>query len=144
MPHVKNNNKFIAYFIHTRCIDIVKLTYTKVYVEQPGASSVMMAYKLANAQGSCDDGEYNMGFKLLKLLQNKKIKHAVIFVARYSRGQHLGAARFQVLTEVATKLIDSMSQDDPVEIGSPEHSSSPQAETSSRGRRKARKTVVDV
>ena len=104
----------------------------------------MMAYKLANAQGSCDDDEYNMGFKLLKLLQNKKIKHAAIFMARYSRGQHLGAAQFQVVTEVATKLIDSMSQDDPVEIGSPEHSSSPQAETSSRGRCRARKTVVDV
>ena len=112
VPHVQNNNKFIAYFIRTRRIDIIRLAYTRVYVEQPSASSVMMAYKLANTQGSCDDGEYNMGFKLLRLLQNKKIKHAAIFVARYSHGQHLGAARFQVVTEVAAKLIDSLSQDD--------------------------------
>ena len=144
VPHVQNNNKFIAYFIHTRRIDIIRLAYTRVYVEQPSASSVMMAYKLANTQGSCDDGEYNMGFKLLRLLQNKKIKHAAIFMARYSRGQHLGAARFQVVTEVAAKLIDSLSQDDSTELGSPEHPSSPQAETSSRGCRRARKTMVDV
>ena len=65
-------------------------------------------------------------------------------MARYSHGQHLGAARFQVVTEVAAKLIDSLSEDDSTELGSPEHPSSPQAETSSRGHRRARRTMVDV
>ena len=49
-----------------------------------------------------------------------------------------------MVTEVAAKLIDSLSQDDSTELGSPEHPSSPQAETSSRGRPRARKTMVDV
>ena len=106
VPLNKNGNQFIAYLVKTRHIESIRLAYTKVCLSEPDAASIMMAYKLNNQQGSCDDGEYNTGYKLLKLIQAKKQRNMAVFVARKSSGQHLGQARFKYITDVASALMD--------------------------------------
>ena len=106
-PLVKENNYFYGYLVCTKSIDTIKLAYCKVFVGRPESSNVIMAYKTAQNQGSCDDGEHKAGYKMLRLLQRKKLKNCAVFMARVS-GQHLGPKRFKYILEVAEELIDSV------------------------------------
>ena len=106
VPLSKPGNRFTAYLVKTHCMEQIHLAYIKVCMQEPDAASVMMAYKLNNQQGSCDDGEYNTGYKLLKLIQSRKLRNVAVFVARQSKGQHLGVERFKCVTDVATALLN--------------------------------------
>ena len=120
-PNVQEGNTFKAYFVRTRFIEVVRLAYSKVFIENPDASSIMMAYKLNSGQGSCDDSEFNTGYRLLRLLQAKQLKNAAIFVVRHSTGQHLGPARFDHIVTTASTLITRVAKDSQPEdpLGSP-------------------------
>ena len=107
LPLTQDGNSFTAYFARVTNLQEVRLAYIKVYKKHAEAASVMMAYKLtAMTHGSCNDNEYNTGFKLLKLLHARKLHNAVIFIAHHSTGQHLGAACFQLIQDTASALLN--------------------------------------
>ena len=110
-PNIQEGNTFKAYFIHNQFSDVVRLAYTKVFIENPDAPSIMMAYKLNSVQGSCEDSEFNTGCKLLCLLHAKKLKNAAIFVVCHSTGQHLVPAHFDHIVTTATTLITRVAKD---------------------------------
>ena len=134
---MENGSTFTAFLVPVNRLDSVRLAYCKVYAEVPDASSVMMAFRIGgNVHGSCDDGEYNTGYRLLHLLQTKKVKHAAIFVARHYEGQHLGFTRFQYITDTAAKLINTYLAENPTVLGSPAPEvSSPAGSTGRRCRK---------
>ena len=104
-PLERDGNSYHGYTVYTRSLDIVRLSYIKAVSLKPQASHIMMAYKVGNQQGSCDDGEHKAGYKLLRLLHAQKEKNIVLFVARESSGQKLGAKQFEYILQVAEELL---------------------------------------
>ena len=105
-PIIENNNHFTAYAVRTRRMDAVRLGYIKTIITKPRANHVMMAYRVGNYSGSCDDGECQAGGRLLQVLKNKRLKNVAIYVVRESNGQHLKQRRFELIDQVATELAD--------------------------------------
>ena len=143
-PQVENGSTFTAFLVPAWRLDSVKLAYCKVYAEVPDASSVMMAFCTGgNVHGSCNDGEYNTGYHLLHLLQTKKVKNVAIFVARHYKGQHLGFAWFQYITDTASKLINTYLAENHTEIGSPTMEVASPTNSTGRRRKKNKSPVPD-
>ena len=107
-PLAKDGNEFFTFAVCTNRLEVVRWAYIKVYALHPEAACVPMAYKLPKIQGLCDDDEHKVGYRLLRVLQRKKLRGAAVFVARkFTRAHHqLGAKRFQIFTTEAESMAD--------------------------------------
>ena len=105
IPLVENNNQFRAFVVRVRRMEEIWLAYIRIYKEVPDAAHVLLAYKLASTQGTCDDGEHKGAYKILKLIQLYHLKHVAVFVSRRSNGQQLGPKRFQCIADVTKALL---------------------------------------
>ena len=63
----------------------------------PKADHIMVAYRIPDMEGSCDDGEYYGDLQIMKLLKQKSITDVAVFVARSKGEANLGARRFQAI-----------------------------------------------
>ena len=98
-------NEFVAYMAHVHNMQAVKLAYIKVCLSEVQAASIMMAYKCGPSQGSCDDSEYNTGYKLLHLLQSKNINDGAVWLVILLVNTWV-LRGFNLSSKAATKVID--------------------------------------
>ena len=77
-PHLEEGNISHVYAVRARKMDTVQLAYSKVFMAQPRASHIMMAYRLGAHHRACDDGEYKAGAKILRAMHAKKAKNSPI------------------------------------------------------------------
>ena len=87
-PLNKDGNQFLTYAVCTKHLEVIHWAYIKVYAKHPDAGHVVMAYRLAKQQGSCDDNEFKAGYKVLRVLQKKKLRGAAIFIVRQFTHAH--------------------------------------------------------
>ena len=107
-PFKERGNEFLTFAVRTNRLDVIRWAYIKIYADHADADHVLMGYRLNKFEGSCDDGEYRGGPKLLRALHKKKLKNAAVFIVRkFTDGQHkLGPRRFKIFTQEAESMID--------------------------------------
>ena len=104
-PLERDGNSFHGYTVYTLSLDIVRLSYIKAVSLKPQASHMMMAYKVGNQQGSCDNGNTKLATNCFVDSTHKRKKNIALFVARESSGQKLGAKQFKYILQVAEELL---------------------------------------
>ena len=105
-PLSEKGSHFTAFAVRCRRMDSVRLGYIKTFILNPTANHVMMAYRIGSYVGSCDDGEFQAGGRLLRLLRSKRLKNVAIYVVRECNGTQLGPRRFELIDQIAEELID--------------------------------------
>ena len=101
----EGNSTFTAYAVKTGQIHEVRRTYHKIRRMHPGATHVIASYYLRNHKGYQDDGEYNAGYRLTRMLEKNYNPNIAVFVVRVYGGIHLGQKRFKCITETATQAL---------------------------------------
>ena len=112
-PHLEEGNISHVYAVRARKMDTVWLAYSKVFMAQPRASHIMMAYRLGAHQGACDDGEYKAGAKILRAMHAKKAKNCALFITREiseDATRQLGASHFTTISNLVDNTLDLLSQ----------------------------------
>ena len=75
---VEKGNVFHATAARVHSLNEIRQMYQKVKLQHPEANHIVLAYKLGQYKGCCDDGENFMGDRLLKdLLQNGNIQQSL-------------------------------------------------------------------
>jgi hypothetical protein len=69
------------------------------------ADHMIYAYKYGTSSGCCDDGEHGAGTRLLKILNDKKVRNGIVVVTRWFGGDHLGPRRFELIQNCAADAI---------------------------------------
>ena len=99
---------FCAYASRVSTPDQIRDHYMKVRYWHPEADHVMMATKLQSELYSVDDGEWNAGIKLERLLELREESDVVVFVAREYGNDKIGPKCFQLINEVAEEALNKL------------------------------------
>ena len=104
----EKGSKFVAKSAQAHSLQQVREAYLKMRYDFPNADHIVMAYRVGDYEGSCDDEEYFAGDKLLRLLISKNTKNVVTFVARKYGGVHLGPRRFVIYQKMVEASIKTL------------------------------------
>ncbi len=99
----EKGSSFYAYATEVDSIVGVRRAYRKVKQINPHVNHIMAAYKVIQngtlQKGHCDDREHGGGRKILEEIGNRE--NVAVFVCRKFGGQHIGAKRFEHISQVA-------------------------------------------
>lgn len=109
-PRTEDGSVFVGLAAQVKTLDEVNRAYRKVRQMYPSYDHAMMAYWIQDYTGYQDDGEHSASIKLHALLLQERLKNVALFVVRNFGGTNLGGRRFQYITEVAQKALDSLLQ----------------------------------
>lgn len=101
-------SQFQAVAVKTNNTEDAIRAYRKVKQLHPSADHIMMAYTIQAKIGLQDDGEHNGAIRIHATLQERKLNNIIAFVIRRYGGVHIGAARFECITEVVNDVLDTM------------------------------------
>lgn len=102
----QDKSTFVGYAADVYSTEAVQRFYDAMFLLVPDATHIMCAFKLpgvdiVQTQGYLDDGEHGGGRVLLNILNKNKTTNKALFVTRHYGGQHIGAARFQLIEKAA-------------------------------------------
>ena len=133
---IERGSKFIGYACEAENIDQVRSAYIKMRLMHGQANHIMCGYRFTghgpHNQNYIDDKEHGGGRTVLNLIKAKKWTNTAIFVVRYYGGVHLGADRFQLITECANEAYETMintSFEEQDEMLNQQHSDHPESPT---------------
>jgi hypothetical protein len=80
--------------------------------------------------GWTDDGDHGLGKYLFRILEEKNLKNAILFVTREYGGVHIGYKRFEIILQLVNQLIRQIRPQDRDQ----DRDNDPQRRTAARGR----------
>ena len=109
--HEEKGSIFYGYAAQISTVNDIADRYRKVKYWHPDSDHIVMAAKIGQNFVSCDDGEYNAGLKLQKMLQQRQeVNNSVVFVAREYGNTRLGPRRFHIINNLANEALDKLNQ----------------------------------
>ena len=107
-PVSENGSTFKGYGVRVKQLAAVELAYIKARQTVPNADHIMVAYKLGDLEGSCDDGECFGDLQIMKLIKKQKMNNVAIFVTRTKGETNLGSRRFEIIREVVSDVLQRL------------------------------------
>ena len=101
-------SSFTAYAQRVGVVNKVADYYNTVKIWHPECDHIMMAYRIEQRAGSCDDGEFGGGLKIQKLIEERNEVNVVVFVAREHCGKNLGVKRFTYINQQAREVLNKL------------------------------------
>lgn len=111
----KDQSTFIGYSAEVYSTNQVQKYYDALRLFNPDATHIMCAFRLLEvnvetSMGAIDDGEHGGARTLLNLLNKGHHVNKALFVIRHYGGQHIGAARFQLIEKVASTALTKLEE----------------------------------
>lgn len=108
-PDTAKSSTFWAAAVRAYSTTEVQRAYNKIRQEAPAIDHIPMAFATKHEEestsGLVDDKEHGAGHKILRAIREAKEQNIAIFVARRFGGEHIGPARFDIISKLATKAI---------------------------------------
>ena len=106
----KKGNVFIAAGMPIKSLDQIKKGYMSLRLKHPAARHITAVWnlptnKVFDGQSYCEDEEYGVGARMLKVLKDNDISHRVVYVIRYC-SEKLNAERVETYVQAVKALID--------------------------------------
>lgn len=101
-------SEFLAAACYANTMDEVRLAYRKLFKRHPNADHISAAYSVQREIGYQDDMESGSRFRLANVIQDHRIGNIAVFIIRFYGGENLGAARFSIMKEAASEVIERL------------------------------------
>ena len=77
------------------------------------ATHIVSVFQLSNPRGpfnheGLDDGELGAGRSILKVLKQKNVEGACVFIVHYYGGLKMGGKHFEIYSQLAVDILDKM------------------------------------
>ena len=106
----ESRSTFVAWGISVKNIQDVRKAYKGILLDPDNLAAThnIAAYILPNGEdGYCDDGDYGMGRAVLSAMKDANTKGYAIFLTREYGGIKLGFKRFNIVRNLAAKVMSS-------------------------------------